>query len=117
MAHISFISCRLSTYPEDSITVGMIFIDDEGKPSLRISDARMKTLKKILQKNAFSLFNSGVKGMVKNRTEFNLETIDYLNRYQNGLMKVHPARPIALEHVEDKENFLDNYFEKHFDKY
>jgi hypothetical protein len=117
MAHISFISCRLSTYPEDSITVGMIFIDDEGKSSLRISENKMKIIKKILKKNTFSLFKSVVDAMVNRHQEFNLEIIDYLNKHQNGLMKVYPATKIALEHVEDKENFFDNYFNKRVDKY
>ena len=77
----------------------------------------MKIVKKILKKNTFSLFKSVVDAMVNSHQEFNLEIIDYLNKHQNGLMKVYPTTKIALEHVEDKENFFDNYFNKRVDKY
>lgn len=117
MAHISFVSCRLSTYLEDSITVGLIYVDDSGVTRIKISENKMKIVKRILSKSAFSLFEFGIKGMVKNAPDLNLSSIDYLHRYQNGLMKIYAPRKIAIEAIEDKEGFFDNYFNKHVDKY
>lgn len=116
MAHISFIGCRLSTYPEDTITVGMLFVN-EGETQIKISEHKMKILKKILNKHVFSLFESSVKGLVKNVEKLNLDKIDYLHRYQNGLLKIYKPTQVSLEHIESKETFFEDYFNKRVDKY
>lgn len=117
MPHISYISCRMNTYPEESICVGMILIDEEGVAKVKVSENKMKKVKKVIALNVFKLFKSATDGIERGAAELTLESVDRMHRYQNGILMISKPNHISLEHVEDKENFFDNYFNKRIDNY
>lgn len=114
--YISFISMRLCHLTNDQITVALIFIED-GKVSVTISENKLKLVRKICPKNVFKLFKFALDQFKKNESTLTLADIERLHIYHNGILKVHKPNPIALENVQDKENFVDNYFNKRIDSY
>lgn len=115
--YISFISCRLCSSTEDQITVAQIFINGD-KVFIEVSENKMKLLKKILKPNTFNLFKYAIYSYKKSENELTYSDICRLNIYQNGLIKTHKPKPIALEILEtDKNEWMHNHFLKFVDSY
>lgn len=114
--HISYIACRFGNINQDSITVGVIYIDETDKVRIWVSQKRMKVLKSILKNSVFILF----KGFVDGMTEFieegkgSFAIIAHESYQQNGL--VHIIKPTRITTCPDKENsFAKKIFEKYID--
>lgn len=112
MAEISYVSCRLSTYPEDRITVGIIYIDGAGVTRVRVSDNKMRIVEAIMKKSTFALFNAAVRGLEENAHKIDRDAVDHMVKNYNGLLKVHGMVTVDIQGVTSDDNYLDMKFNK-----
>jgi hypothetical protein len=110
--HISFISCQFDSITEDSITVGIFYINQDGKVKTFISNNKLKIIKKIIPNNLFKFFTNYTKKLDKHNLIFS--DICYLNRYQNGIIKVTKPTPIAIHTLEEITSFFEKLIDKQY---
>jgi hypothetical protein len=95
MVYFSFISYRVNSFPEDTMSVGMIMIDTETKEfKIKVSDLKMKYANRMHpRKDLFKFFKNTIKMMLKAKWTF--EQLDHSARHQNGLLKISMPSKIA----------------------
>jgi hypothetical protein len=108
---VSFLAFRLSSYCDDSITVGQFYSDENGKVTLLVSDERLKLLRKIIARPLYLNFIKFIKNCNKHNLVYS--DLDYHSRYQNGIIKITYPSPFAGDITMAEEVFnkyiKDNY--------
>lgn len=114
--YLSHVYYRFNTFPEESICVGMILLDsDSGKSIARLSDIKLKIASKILpNKSVFKLFKESAIKLV-NHDEISYEFLDWMHRYQNGVIKVTEPRIIACQ-LDRFDSLFEKTIESNFKK-
>jgi hypothetical protein len=95
MVYFSFISYRVNSFPEDTISVGMIMIDTKTRKfKIQVSDLKMKYAKKMHPRtDLFKFFKNTVDMMLG--AKWTYKQLDYSARHQNGLIKISMPSKIA----------------------
>lgn len=114
--YMSYISYRLSSLTGDYITVAQIFIKNDDV-SIIISENKMKLLKKIVPKELYNFFKRNLESYKKYEKELTYSKIDRDYRYFNGMMKIHRPSCMALDSIEDLNQFVNTHFNKFVDDY
>ena len=118
MIYYSFISYRFNSFPEDCISVGMIFIDDETNEfKIKVSEIKMKIAKKIkisASPYVFKMFNNSIRNLCK-ADSLTLDKLDYLHRHQNGIIKIDKPSSSSCK-MEDFDIMFEKRLEENFKK-
>lgn len=112
---ISFLAFRLSSYTDDSITVGQFYSDELGKVTLLISEERLKVLKKIVARPLYLTFTRFIRNCKKHNLTYS--DLDYQSRYQNGIIKITYPAPFAADLESAKITFMKYINENYKDHY
>ena len=116
--HISYIKVRLEAVTEDSLTVGLIHIDSEGKVKVFVSIKRLNLVESLMKDNAFDLFASYVERikMAGEEGKLTYEYVERESRYQNGIVQITKPSGIASP-KKGKPSYAEGIFNKRIDKY
>ena len=115
MVVFSILSYRFNSYPEETIAVGLIFIDPKTDNfKFKVSDLKMKIASKVLptKKHVFKFFKNTVDQMLKS-DGWNYQTLDRSHRYQNGLIKWSKPSEISTT-LDDFDQVFKKWIEKQF---
>jgi hypothetical protein len=113
MIYFSILSFRFNSWPEETISVGLIFIDPEtNEIKVKISDLKLKIARKILPNKAiFNHFKNYTRSFAK--AQWTIDSLDYSARHQNGLVKI--TRPSeSIIKMEDFDQLFERWIERNF---
>ncbi len=114
MAHISFLSYRLTSMTDDQITVGLLYANSENYVTPFISTERLKILKKVAPSNVYKNFCNYIKALQKNKIV--LADLEYLSVYQNGFIRITNPGPTAAD-LDQAQNIFDLHIDKNYKEY
>ena len=94
-SQIAFLGIRLSSITKDSISVGLIYIENE-KVKVFLSEEKMKLVKSIIKPELHVFFEEAIRAYQRNESRLSLNDIIKAHVYQNGIVKITRPSPIAL---------------------
>jgi L,D-peptidoglycan transpeptidase YkuD (ErfK/YbiS/YcfS/YnhG family) len=94
-SQLAFLGIRLSSITKDSISVGLIYIENE-TVKVFISEEKMKLVKSIIKPELHNFFDSAIRAYQKNESRLTLNDIIRAHVYQNGIIKITKPSPIAF---------------------